>query len=415
MVEERTGARQTLLQIAMRYQELAQNLIKRKDALPPEQVLECLISRNRIAHLLNKKGPAEPTVSHFIDLGDRQLRELTEPISQMVELTGWRQSFAPPAEAWWWPSPPPKQSTGFFARFDWLWTALALACLAVSLSLVTDISPRFLSGGPDTWGAFVVIAQSILALLTTRSILTMAGQDAAKRILSGLRFPRQFWEGFGLIISIFLLIFLLIFRFSLPRFARWYNNSGLDHYQQGQLTSAKFDYERALKLDPELLPAHYNLGLLYEDLNDLAKAKAEYQIAVEGGLDVAYNNLARLYILNEEYEKAIPFLVQGSKRAEGNEVRYSLYKNLAWARLKQGRYDEALVALQEAIKLASDKAPAHCLLAQVLEAQEKPQKEVDDAWEACLQYADSSRPDEDTWLGMARQYFSSQTEQQGDK
>ena len=94
-------------------------------------------------------------------------------------------------------------------------------------------------------------------------------------------------------------------------------------------------------------------------------------------------------------------------------MRYDLYKNLGWARLGQARYDEALVALQEAIKLADEEAPAYCLLAQVLEAEESQGEALDDAWETCLRYADSSRPDEDLWLGLARQHFEDQTDQQG--
>jgi hypothetical protein len=43
-----------------------------------------------------------------------------------------------------------------------------------------------------------------------------------------------------------------------------------------------------------------------------------------------------------------------------------------------------------------------------LEAKEAEQKAVGDAWETCLQYADSSRPDEDVWIGLARRHFEAQ-------
>jgi tetratricopeptide (TPR) repeat protein len=331
----------------------------------------------------------------------------------MKELDDWRESFGPPTDAWWWHFSPPKSPPSLSERFDWLWTALALACLTVSLSLVADISPRFLSGGPDTPGALAVITQSALTLLTTGSVLTKAGREATERILSSLKFPKRLWEEAGFTAAALLLILLFLFHRSLPLIARGYNDGGFDNYQAGQLTSAQRDYERALKLEPDLLPAHYNLGLLYEDLSDFDKAKAEYQIALQGGLDAAYNNLARLYILDEEYDKAIPLLLEGLKLTRDDAVRYDLYKNLGWARLGQARYDEALATLQEAIRLANEEAPAYCLLAQVLEAEESQGEALDDAWETCLRYADSSRPDEDLWLGLARQHFEDQTDQQG--
>jgi hypothetical protein len=37
---------------------------------------------------------------------------------------------------------------------------------------------------------------------------------------------------------------------------------------------------------------------------------------------------------------------------------------------------------------------------------------VDAEWETCLAGVDSSRPDEDVWLGMARQHFEDQSVQQ---
>ncbi len=89
-------------------------------------------------------------------------------------------------------------------------------------------------------------------------------------------------------------------------------------------------------------------------------------------------------------------------------VRTDLYKNLGWARLGQSRYEEALAALQQAIELEAQAAPAHCLLAQVLEALGDQPTAVDEAWETCLQYGDSSRPDEDLWLGLAGQHFKDQ-------
>jgi tetratricopeptide (TPR) repeat protein len=419
----------TLSQLATRYHELTQILQNNKDVLPLEQVLDCLVSRDRITYVLIREGPPEAELVHLITTGDQRLKELAGSLSQIKEIEVWRDSLKPPSEAWWWHLSPPIPLPGFFDRFGWLWSSLALTCLILAVSLALDISSRFLSGGPDTWGAFVIIAQAALTLLTTRSVLTNAGQEAAKRMLSSLKFPRRFWEEAGATVALLLLGALLIFRLSLPQIAMLYNNSGLASYCAGQLSSAQHAYERALKLNPDYVEAHYNLGLLYEDLQDFDQTRAHYQIAVQGGLDLAYDRLAHLYILDKEYAAAVSFLLAGRQQVEQarvksqpvrcrlasaltnqdpvketsvEAVKYNLLKNLGWARLGQERYDEAISYLQEAISLAGDQAPAYCLRAQALEGQgDQAGAQVD--WENCLKYASSSNADEDTWIGLARQ------------
>jgi hypothetical protein len=66
--------KQSLMQLATHYLELTKDLVKNKDSSSPEQVLDCLVSRDRIAYLLKEEGPAEPGAARLIDQGDRQLR-----------------------------------------------------------------------------------------------------------------------------------------------------------------------------------------------------------------------------------------------------------------------------------------------------------------------------------------------------
>ncbi len=89
-------------QLATQYRDLVQSLAKNKDTPPPKDVLACLVSRDKIAHLWQKQGPPEAAAAHLIDEGDSQLRKLKGPISQLKELDGWRKNFAPPKQAWWW-------------------------------------------------------------------------------------------------------------------------------------------------------------------------------------------------------------------------------------------------------------------------------------------------------------------------
>lgn len=191
-------------------------------------------------------------------------------------------------------------------------------------------------------------------------------------------------------------------RLALPALAISYNNRGLGDYRAGQLVSAQVAFQRAIQLNPDYAAAHYNLGLVYEDLQDFENAHAEYQVAIGGGLVAAYNNLARLKILTGNYAVAVSFLLSGLDLTQDDEVRYDMLKNLGWARLEQGRYAEAEAALSDAIDLRPDRAPAHCLLARVLDSPQ-PNDEALPEWEACLQTASSRNPDEDIWIALARE------------
>ncbi|NEO67181.1 MAG: tetratricopeptide repeat protein [Moorea sp. SIO4G2] len=142
------------------------------------------------------------------------------------------------------------------------------------------------------------------------------------------------------------------------------------------------------------------------------KARTEYLLAVKGDVPEAYNNLARLLIKKKEYPQAVALLNQGilqaSKQDSFPDVKYSLFKNLGWARFQQGRDTEAEQALKAATGIASNpdvakyiknQGSAHCLLAQVLQRQKNP--EAIQQWQQCCQLGSTLNPDEDTWLHLA--------------
>lgn len=210
-------------------------------------------------------------------------------------------------------------------------------------------------------------------------------------------------------VPLLLSLVILSFLFALSWLANWY---GVTNHQAGQLPLAQFGYSWALKLNPWSAAAHYNQGATYEDQYNYELARAEYQLAIEGGLVEAYNNQARLYILQGNYDAAVSLLRIGLGLAKNDRVRADMYKNRGWARLHQGRYAEAKLDLTEAIKLKSDSpsgdsfaslAPAYCLLAQVLE-REGDKKGALVQWENCLGFAyQPNTPEEDKWIHLARQ------------
>lgn len=193
--------------------------------------------------------------------------------------------------------------------------------------------------------------------------------------------------------------------FGLSWLANWY---GAKNHVAGQLPLAQLAYRISLKLNPWSTEAHYNQGSAYEDEQNYQQAHQEYQKAIEGGLVPAYNNQARLYILEGKYDAAVGLLQVGLPlvKNEDERVRYSFLKNRGWARLEQDRLEEAKLDLTEAIKLQSQSAPAYCLMAQVLERQGE-QKNALAQWENCLGFSyQPQTPEEDKWLETASQRLS---------
>lgn len=128
--------------------------------------------------------------------------------------------------------------------------------------------------------------------------------------------------------------------------------------------------------------------------------------------NVGYNNQARLYILEGNYQAAVSLIRIGLPLAQDDSVKYALLKNRGWARLGQNRYEEAKSDLQKAIKLKNNKSAAYCLLAQVLEKEGDNQSAIAE-WEKCEGYAYKAEyPEEDTWRDMASKRLNSEGSEQ---
>jgi tetratricopeptide (TPR) repeat protein len=147
------------------------------------------------------------------------------------------------------------------------------------------------------------------------------------------------------------------------------------------------------------------LGNLYEDQQNYQAAREHYSKAMQDDFVAAsaYNNKARLLIIQDNKPAAAVDLLQKAlPLAKDKMVRYDIHKNMGWALLKQSRYEEAETHLRTAVELKSDRAPAYCLLAQILDHR-KDKKAALVLWQKCLGYASMYNKDEAIWIGMARQ------------
>ncbi|NET68678.1 MAG: tetratricopeptide repeat protein [Moorea sp. SIO1G6] len=422
-----------------------------------QQALEILCARDALHNALTQEPFIPAELLECIHELDAQLQQHKQRIDQALELSSYRHSLPTKPNGWWWyldQQRPPHP----LDRYDWVFNGVTFGGWSVSLALLVNIVSRFLTGGPGVAGTSAIIVPTLITLLKAKSDLTEEEQkdndfsEALKKcfeeLLTRLKVPKFLHAETKFFSTLALVLGLLGFWSSLPKISVIYGQRGLEHYRAGELSSAEADYQRAIALDPDNAKAHYNLAVVYEDWLQLKKSKQEYQLAVSANIPRAYNNLARLYILEKDYPKAANLLVEGlkltTKQSVYPEDKYNLYKNLGWVRFKQKRDDEAKIALEKAINIAKNpdvakylpnRASASCILAQVLERKKKPEalKKSLKEWKNCRhlilenpliskpnQWLDLANdlgignrliPEEDTWLHLANQYIQKAQQQ----
>ena len=188
------------------------------------------------------------------------------------------------------------------------------------------------------------------------------------------------------------------------------NNRGFDCYIKGDLSQANKQFELALKINPDHAASYYNQAWSYEQVGDFERAIELYRQAALNGFAAAYCNLARLHIIEEKkYDLAVNIcgrglgLVQIETIETDKIVKAALLTYLAWAWIERGRDEEALEKLQEAIKLESDRALTHALMAQALENIGQPTEALE-SWKNYInKYPKCNYRDKDVWMGKARQ------------
>ncbi|MGC9506097.1 tetratricopeptide repeat protein [Baaleninema sp.] len=378
--------------------------------------LDVLLLRDKIQRLVAQESPPPTQACLKLISLDERLTQQGGVIAKTVPLEKFRELVEPPESAWWWYFQPPEEIHPW-DKLDWLWEILTIPVLTCNFALVAAISSRFLAGGPDALGAFATIGQSVIAMLAAGAPLSKAGQRIIERSLTALHLPKYLWHETKFALAVLVFLGLLGFQASLPSISRYYLRRGIEAQDRFQTTVALAKYKRAVELEPNNMEAHFRLGNIYEDLLEFDKAQAEYRVSLLGGCIEAYNNLARLYIVNsQDYTAAAALLKQGQLKLENREnfalqycsaasipaIEYVFSKNMGWARLMQDRPLEAESELRNAIAINPQGAGPHCLLAQALEQQNKNPAAALEQWEQCYALARGLNPEEDAWLDAAR-------------
>jgi hypothetical protein len=392
------------------------------------QTVNLLTTRDTVQKALATENQVTASLLERLVALDNQLQENAALISQILDLATYRNSLSVTTQEWWWNLDSTVESDSS-DKFAWLWKGARLSVWTMNLGLLGTLATRFFSGASGLTEILTIALPSILVLLQANNELTSSGQEGFNRLFNRLKIPSHLYEQAKFIPTASLFGFLLIIWFLQPQFSQEINREGRRAEEKGQLTNAEQNYLKAIALDGNNLDATYNLGNLYEELQNFDNARKYYIIAAKGGVPDAYNNLARLYILENKYSEAVLLLKDGLALIEQKEqkeanvsndlnaVKYSMFKNLGWAKLKQANYEEAQGFLLGAIGIASvpeiqsyilNPGAANCLLAQVLEAQKS--SGAVEQWRQCYDLVNKRlaarnvrNAEEETWFSLAKQ------------
>ena len=149
---------------------------------------------------------------------------------------------------------------------------------------------------------------------------------------------------------------------------RPHNHLGNAYASQNQLDRAIAEYQTALQLKPDYAEAHNNLGVAYASQGQLDWAIADFQTALQLEPDYAeaHSNLGNAYTAQGQLDKAIAEY-QTALRLKPDFAE--AHSNLGNAYTFQGQFDEAIAEYQTALRLKPDYAKVHDNLGIVYAAQ----------------------------------------------
>jgi type IV pilus biogenesis/stability protein PilW len=136
-----------------------------------------------------------------------------------------------------------------------------------------------------------------------------------------------------------------------PKEAAYHNKMGMAYLNEGKVQLAFVEFQKAIQMEPNNKEIVYNLGLVYFELEDYAKARQYFLKAV--GLDPqfanAYNNLGATYMRLKQWNEA----VEAFRKALANPLYQTpewAFYNLGISYYRLGDYDKAVDAFKDAIR-----------------------------------------------------------------
>ena len=135
---------------------------------------------------------------------------------------------------------------------------------------------------------------------------------------------------------------------------------GTIYYGQGNIQNAMSDFDHAIRIYPTYSLPHYNMGLIYETLNDHSQAENSFSLALKYDTlykennflqESSYLNLSSEKIILKKYDEAITILRKAINRYPANST---IHFNLGVVYNYIARYDSALNEYNKGIEFEKD-------------------------------------------------------------
>ena len=139
------------------------------------------------------------------------------------------------------------------------------------------------------------------------------------------------------------------------RFYLSWNALGLAHSMRGRFDESVKAYLKCLEINPQFSEAHNNLGTVYDRMGRFDQAETEWKAALQDPLnqsrELAYTNLARLYIVQDRLDEAFDSV----QRAIQIQPRLAMAHNLrGQVYEKRNNLVEAVASYEAAVKIVPD-------------------------------------------------------------
>jgi len=143
--------------------------------------------------------------------------------------------------------------------------------------------------------------------------------------------------------------------------AAFWNNKGASLRALGRHDEAVTCLKKALEVQPDYAPAHYNLGFALYNKGDLEGAIAEYRTALrfQPDLGPAHNSLGAALDVKGDLDGAIAEYRRALRLRPDDAYAHN---NLGLALYNKGDLEGALAEYRTALRFQPDLAPAHCNL-----------------------------------------------------
>ncbi|HEY1985193.1 MAG TPA: tetratricopeptide repeat protein [Terracidiphilus sp.] len=142
---------------------------------------------------------------------------------------------------------------------------------------------------------------------------------------------------------------------------------GRSQYNENEFAAAISSFEHAIALHPRFVEAENNIGLSWKELNNLDKAQAAFETAIEwqGGAPEdaqPFLNLGTLLVEANKFDEAVSYLGKAAKLSPDNPT---MHEELGRVYMAQAKYPQAQGELERAVALAPETSALHYKLAQV--------------------------------------------------